>query len=66
MVTTCNSYPYSELFHPDNIKNYSNDGGKVSISLYSYWKKIGGPVGLTRALKTDHKVNPFHIHHLYR
>ena len=49
---------FSDMFHPDNIKNYhSNGGGKVSVSVYNYWKKIGGPKGLANALKSDLKVS---------
>ena len=50
---------YSELFHPDNIKNFEGNGGKVSISLYNYWTKMGGPRGLALGLKTNLKVRDF-------
>lgn len=49
-------YTSSDLFHPDNIKNYHQDGGKISISLHDYWTKYGGPQGLARKLKTHLKV----------
>jgi len=45
------------MFHPDNIKNYHPDGGKVSMSLYNFWKKHGGASGLARSLKTNLKVS---------
>lgn len=47
----------SDMFHPDNIKNYHPEGGKVSISVYNYMKKHGGAAGLARGLKTDLKVS---------
>ena len=43
------------MFHPDNIKNYS-EGGKVSISVHKYFKELGGAAGLARALRTNLKV----------
>jgi hypothetical protein len=45
------------MFHPDNIKNYHPDGGKVSVSIYNYYKKIGGKAGLAKALNTHARVN---------
>ena len=56
MLIYCN---YSELFHPDNIKNYhnGNDGGKVSIALHKLWAEFGGTSGLASGLKSDTKVN---------
>lgn len=48
--------PYSDLFHPDNIKNYHASNGKVSVSVYNFWRKFGGPKGLAQLLKTDLKV----------
>jgi hypothetical protein len=44
------------MFHPDNIKNYSPHGGKVSVSLHDFWAKIGGGAGLAAGLKSDIKV----------
>jgi len=46
----------TQMFHPDNIKNYTLDGVPVSISLHQYWSIIGGPQGLARALKTNVKT----------
>lgn len=46
---------YSDLFHPDNIKNPA-DGGKVAIALDILWKKFGGAAGLAAGLRSDLKV----------
>jgi hypothetical protein len=45
-----------DMFHPDNIKNPHPTDGKVSISLYEYWKTYHGPKGLAAALKTNLKT----------
>jgi len=47
----------SDLFHPDNIKNYHNESGaKVAISLHKLWSEFGGTAGLAAGLKSDAKV----------
>ena len=43
------------MFHPDNIKNKQAQTA-ISISLYNYWYKWGGPKGLAQRLKTNIKV----------
>ena len=43
------------MFHPDNIKNYS-EGGKVSISVYKFLRELGGAAGVAKALRTNLKV----------
>lgn len=47
---------YSDLFHPDNIKNYENTSAKVSISVHKLWTHFGGAAGLAAGLKSDTKV----------
>jgi hypothetical protein len=44
------------MFHPDNIKNYHPNGGKVSHSIYNYFKLHGGAAGVARSLKTSLKT----------
>ena len=46
---------YSDLFHPDNIKNLQ-EGSKISVSLHKYWNELGGPQGLANGLNTHVKV----------
>lgn len=41
-----------DMFHPDNIKNKQAETA-ISISLFNYWHKWGGPKGLVQRLKTD-------------
>ncbi len=48
----------SEMFHPDNIKNFDPNGDPVSISVHKLWKSYGGVAGLARGLKTHLKVLP--------
>jgi hypothetical protein len=36
---------FSDLFHPDNIKNKHKDG-IMSVSLHNYWMTWGGPKGI--------------------
>lgn len=51
-------YLCSDLFHPDNIKNYHNEsGGKISIAVHKLWTEMGGAPGLAAGLKSDVKVN---------
>lgn len=46
----------SDMFHPDNIKN-KQPGTQLSIALFNYWHKWGGPKGLTQRLNTNAKVS---------
>jgi hypothetical protein len=54
------------MFHPDNIKNKQAQTA-ISISLFNYWHKWGGPKGLAQRLKTDQKVSgaPFSKVHIF-
>jgi hypothetical protein len=46
----------SDLFHPDNIKNFHPSAHKISVSVHDYWKTYGGAKGIAQALRTDIKV----------
>jgi hypothetical protein len=55
---------HSELFHPDNIKNFSTkDSKNVAVSLYKYWNDIGGPQELANKLKSNLKVSHLIYYH---
>jgi hypothetical protein len=45
-----------DMFHPDNIKNPHPQDGRVSTSLYDYWKTFRGPQGLADLLQTNLKT----------
>jgi hypothetical protein len=45
------------MFHPDNIKNFHGQGGKVAISLYQLLKVHGGAGGVARKLNSHVKVS---------
>lgn len=47
----------SDMFHPDNIKNYHPKGNKVSHSVYELWNTFGGNKGLATRLRSDIKVS---------
>lgn len=46
----------SDMFHPDNIKNFSAKDPEVSNSLETYWHQHGGSNSLAKKLKTNLKV----------
>ena len=48
---------FSDLFHPDNIKNFSDKDHNVSNSLEKYWNRHGGPTELAKHLRTSLKVS---------
>ncbi len=52
------------MFHPDNIKNFSDKDSNVSNSLEKYWNTYGGPQELAKKLQTSLKVKlgSFNIH----
>jgi hypothetical protein len=57
---------YSDLFHPDNIKNVV-EGTKVGQSLSNLWHKFGGAAGLSTGLHSNLKVPHINlIYTLYR
>ena len=56
IITRASDFAYSDLFHPDNIKNYHGSSSKICISVYEFWKTYGGSKGLAQMLKTDIKV----------
>jgi Ca2+ transporting ATPase len=50
-----NAILYSDLFHPDNIKNHAEGDSHVSVSIHKLWKGYGGHEGLAKILRTDLK-----------
>jgi hypothetical protein len=53
------------LFHPDNIKNTSNENPKFTVSIERFFKKYGGYEGLAKALNTHLEVRylPFSLNY---
>ena len=47
---------YSELFHPDNVKNLV-EGGKISVSNHKLMNELKGTSGLAKSLNSDIKVS---------